>query len=157
MYTDKTNAIECPPGRMRSRKAGFSLVEVTMALGLMSFCLVAMLGLLPVGLKQARLSTDQVAAMQVLAAVRSDFQYMTNGMTQEYKIEPGAAEKRFFVDSSLKYTDRQSDALYRVDYAVASPAGSQAPLMHLFISRVSSGPLAQANVLAEGIAQQRVN
>lgn len=150
----KTN--ECPPARKLSAKAGFSLVEVTMALGLMSFCLVAMLGMLPVGLKQARLSTDQVGAMQVLAAVQNDFQYMPSGETQEFKIKAGAPSN-FYVDNALKRAQTMSDAAYRVDYEVTTSTGSQTPRVHLFVSRVTTGALAQANVLAEGIAQQRVN
>ena len=150
---------ECPPARKRRTQAGFSLVEVTMALGLMSFCLVAMLGMLPVGLQQARQSTDQAAAMQVLAAVRSDFQNVpSNGRSVQFKIPTDVADKgSFLVDSALNLTEQQSAARYQVNYEVAVPAGSQTSQMHLFIGRVRSGPLAQANVLVEGIAQQRVN
>lgn len=42
--------------------AGFSLVEVTLALGIVSFCLVAIVGLLPVGLQTAKASREHAAA-----------------------------------------------------------------------------------------------
>lgn len=55
------------------RSVAFSLVEVTMALGIVSFCLVAVVGLLPVGLQTAKNSREQAAAAvcveQIAAAV----------------------------------------------------------------------------------------
>ncbi len=44
----------------------FSLVEVTLALGIVSFALLAILGLLPVGLKSAQDSSEQARATDIL-------------------------------------------------------------------------------------------
>jgi|GEM_PF-986333 Tfp pilus assembly protein PilV len=54
----------------RSRRSGFSLIEVALAVGLIGFCLVALLGLLQVGLQQERASIDQTQATHVLDAVK---------------------------------------------------------------------------------------
>lgn len=67
--------------RLSSRRRAFSLVEVTIAIGLVSFCLVAMLGVLPVGLSQERKSTDQTLATQALSAVVADFQNAATNAT----------------------------------------------------------------------------
>jgi uncharacterized protein (TIGR02598 family) len=58
----------------RLGKRGFSLVEVTLALGLVTFCLLALLALLPAGLDTVKESQDEAAAVQCLerlaAAIR---------------------------------------------------------------------------------------
>lgn len=58
------------------KRAAFSLVEVAMALGLLSFVLLSIMGLLGVGLNSSRsahLDTIQASmARQVLSAVRAD-------------------------------------------------------------------------------------
>ena len=51
---------------------GFSLVEVTLALGVASVCLIAIFGLLPVGLRTNQDAIQQVAAGDILGAVMAD-------------------------------------------------------------------------------------
>ena len=52
--------------------SAFSLVEVTLALGVMAFCLVALLGLLPVGMNSNRDALEQTAAASIASAVAVD-------------------------------------------------------------------------------------
>ena len=52
--------------------AAFSLVEVTLALGLAGFCLIAVFGLMPVGVQTNRNATSQTAATNIMAAVVAD-------------------------------------------------------------------------------------
>ncbi len=47
--------------------SAFSLVEVVLALGLVSFCLLAVVGLLPVGLKAVKNANEESAAANALA------------------------------------------------------------------------------------------
>jgi uncharacterized protein (TIGR02598 family) len=56
----------------RQRTSAFSLVEVTLALGIAGFSLVAILGLMPVGVQTNRNATSQTAATNIMAAVVSD-------------------------------------------------------------------------------------
>lgn len=152
-------------GRSAAGRGGFSLVEVTMAMGLVAFCLVAMLGVLPVGLAQERRSLDQLTASQVLAAVGNDFQIGGNGTgeTAQYRIPVGVgSDGSFFVDQSFQYTSQAADAEHQVWYRINGVAGSPEELrMHLFIARAqpgqTSGQLAQGQTIAEGIVQKRVN
>jgi uncharacterized protein (TIGR02598 family) len=58
--------------RCSSAPASFSLVEVTVALGVTAFCLVALFGLLPIGLKTNQNSISQTAAGNILSAVIAD-------------------------------------------------------------------------------------
>jgi type II secretory pathway pseudopilin PulG len=58
-----------PPLR---RIAAFSLVEITLAIGVAGFCLLAVLGLLPVALKTQQASIQQTTASQVLSIFAAD-------------------------------------------------------------------------------------
>jgi len=55
-----------------SKKGAFSLVEVTLALGVAAFCLIAVFGLMPVGVQANRNATSQTAATNIIAAVVAD-------------------------------------------------------------------------------------
>ncbi len=54
------------------RTAAFSLVEVVLSLALASFCLIALVGLLSVGVNNNRGAIDQTGASEVLSAAISD-------------------------------------------------------------------------------------
>jgi uncharacterized protein (TIGR02598 family) len=55
-----------------SAPAGFSLVEVTLALGIAAFCLIAVFGLMPVGVQTNRNATSQTASTNIMSAVFVD-------------------------------------------------------------------------------------
>jgi len=59
---------------MRIRRAnwGFTLIEVTLALGVAGFCLVTVFGLLPVGLTSNQASLEQTTAGNISSAIVSD-------------------------------------------------------------------------------------
>src|SRR4051812_39938473 len=50
---------------------GFSLVEVTLALGVAAICLIVLMGLLPVGVKTQQNSIQQTTANQIISQVYS--------------------------------------------------------------------------------------
>ena len=56
---------------LRSR-AAFSLVEVTLALGVAAFCLVSIFGLLPIGVSTNQASFEQTGAANVASTVAAD-------------------------------------------------------------------------------------
>lgn len=70
---------------MRSRRPlscsaahGFSLVEVTLALGIAVFCLVVIFGLLNVGLNTSAASSEQTVATNIISAVAGDLRTAKN-------------------------------------------------------------------------------
>ena len=72
--------------KLRSRSiAGFSLVEVTLALGIAAFCLIAVLGLVPVGVQTNRNATSQTTATNILSSVVSDIRASPKGGTTTAK------------------------------------------------------------------------
>ena len=64
---------------MKRSKLAFSLVEVTLALGIAAFCLIAIFGLLPVGMQTNRNATSQTAATNILSSVVSDIRASPKG------------------------------------------------------------------------------
>jgi len=70
----------------RSKIAAFSLVEVTLALGVASFCLVAVLGLLPTTLKTQQAGAQQTIANGVMTEILAD-------LRADVRLPPGQASK----------------------------------------------------------------
>jgi len=67
---------------------GFSLVEVTMALGVAVFCLLTLLALLPVGLNLNSAATRETTAMNIASAIIVDVQTTgTNAQSSLFKIQ----------------------------------------------------------------------
>jgi len=74
--------------RSINSQAAFSLVEVTLALGIAAFCLIAVFGLVPVGVQTNRNATSQTTATNILSGVVSDIRASLKGNsnTAKYKI-----------------------------------------------------------------------
>jgi uncharacterized protein (TIGR02598 family) len=50
----------------------FSLVEVVLALGIMAFCLIPLIGLLPAAMKSNQVSTEEIRAVNLLTVLEAD-------------------------------------------------------------------------------------
>ena len=61
----------------RRRPSGFSLVEVTLALGIAAFCLVAIFGLLPTSFRTNQITIQQTADTTLARAIAADLQATT--------------------------------------------------------------------------------
>lgn len=66
--------------------AAFSLVEVVLAIGVVAFCLFAVAGMFPVGLKTQQTSTQQTTANQIVAQILAD-------LRADVRLPPGQASK----------------------------------------------------------------
>jgi uncharacterized protein (TIGR02598 family) len=85
--------------RHRSCKiAAFSLVEVTLALGVAAFCLIAVFGLMPVGVQTNRNATSQTAATNIMAAVVADLRATPkeNATSSQFGITFGTCRTLYF-------------------------------------------------------------
>ncbi len=65
---------------LKRRVAAFSLVEVTLAIGIAAFCLIAVFGLVPIAVQTNRNATSQTAATNIIASVIADMR-ATQGTT----------------------------------------------------------------------------
>lgn len=72
-----------------SRKlAAFSLVEVTLAIGVAGFCLLAVLGLLPVSARSNQAAVQQTAANNLISEIAAD-------LRAAVRLPPGQLSKQF--------------------------------------------------------------
>jgi len=121
---------------------GFSLVEVTLALGIAAFCLIALFGLLPLGIQTNQNSISQTAAASVLSSVVADLRATpkTSLTSLQFEITFGTAKILYFDGEgrAVAPTDVNATPRYRVTIAFPpSPAGSFAPT---FVSLKISWP-----------------
>ena len=78
------------------KTAGFSLVEVTLALGVAAFCLVTVLGLLPTSLKTQQASIQQTTANQIISTIFSD-------LRADVRLPPGQQSKVCGTDTGCQW------------------------------------------------------
>jgi uncharacterized protein (TIGR02598 family) len=126
---------------MRQRfPAGFSLVEVTLALGIAAFCLIAIFGLMPVGVQSSRNAASQTAASNIIAAVVADLRATPKNAntSSQFNIAFTANPPAMYFDETgqfatllgansryqLNITWNGSAALRYADLKVSWPAGA---------------------------------
>ncbi len=83
------NLITYPKMKMKPplhKVAAFSLVEVTLALGVAAFALLAILGMLPTSLKTQQASIQQTTANEIISQIFSD-------LRADVRLPPGQASK----------------------------------------------------------------
>jgi uncharacterized protein (TIGR02598 family) len=82
----------------RVNHCAFSLVEVTLALGIAAFCLIAAFGLLPAGVQANRNATSQTAATNIMAAAVADLRATptTTNISTQFAITFGTNKTLFF-------------------------------------------------------------
>ena len=108
--------------------SAFSLVELTIAIGIAAFCLIAVFGLVPVGVQTNRNATSQTAATNVMAAVIADLRATpTSTITSsQFAISFGTSgtQTRYFDGSGTASTSLTANSRYRLDITWSSaPTG----------------------------------
>jgi uncharacterized protein (TIGR02598 family) len=100
--------------RSFSSRSGFSLAELTLALGIAAFCLVAVFGLMPVGVHTNRNATSQTAATNILAAVVADLRATPNAIntSSQFAITFGTDKTLYFDGSAQVTTSIGADSRY---------------------------------------------
>lgn len=120
------------------RAAAFSLVEVTLAIGIVAFALIPIVALLPVGLKSAGDSTSESQAVNLLNSISADrlaTPYTlpsTRFNLPALSPTPAAAVTGFFgIADDEQYVAAAdiAQARYRITYRIVPPAAGRGPLM----------------------------
>jgi len=103
-----------------SSRTGFSLVEVTLAIGIVSFALVTLLGIVPIGLMANQEAMGQTARSHILKQISSDL-----GMLPYDKVSGYLAATQYY-DYDGKRLSGQSGTTFTVALtnAAASYPGS---------------------------------
>ena len=112
------------------RIAAFSLVEVTLALGVAGFCLLAILGLLQTGLTSEKVTVGQTAAAGILSAVYSDLASTpsTNTTSTNFSIALNTTNAQTVYFSEAGWTNKIGQAAtpnsrYRASVYVSTNSG----------------------------------
>lgn len=103
-----------------NRKRAFSLVEVVLAIGVVSFAMMAMLGTLPVGLKSSQQSRSQVATANIARQLQGELQQLSfsSASTDTLTVQTLANTPFYFTLEGTRTTDAAA-AYYEASFAVA--------------------------------------
>lgn len=104
-------------------RTGFSLVEVTIAIGVMAVALVPVVSLLPIGLDSYRRAVEASVGTQIVQRVVSDLQQSnfstitsTDGMVKQFPL-------RYFDDQGSEKPGLSDEGvIYQVAYGTLTPA-----------------------------------
>lgn len=120
--------------RFPASSSAFSLVEVTMAMGVAAFCLISLFGLLPVGLNSNQVAVEQTVAAGFANAIVADLRASgTNAMSPTYSIPLTSGAPTFYLDESGGATAIGSGpnhggafpSRYRASVFITPPAAGQ--------------------------------
>ena len=128
--------------------AAFSLVELTLAIGIIAFCLLALIALLPVAAKTNRTAVQQTTANSILTAIINDFHSTQKGAgnsSKQYKalFPNGSQRTGYLYFSNEGSTGQKSDqptsatTFYATITYMDPPAGSGSKTATLFNVKVS--------------------
>ena len=112
---------------MNRKIAGFSLVEVTLALGVAGFCLLSIFGLLPLAFNLNRTAIEQTAANSILSGIIADMRATSptaNGTNQQYSFaipSTASTNKPLYFNSDRQEVPNAAQGRYRVDIAFMPP------------------------------------
>ena len=95
----------------------FSLIEVTLALGIAAFCLIAVFGLMPVAVQTNRNATSQTAATNIMAAVVADLRALptTQNTSAQFGIVFGTAKTLYFDGTGQFATSLSTNSRYQLN------------------------------------------
>jgi len=104
--------------------SAFSLVEVTLAIGIAAFCLITVFALVPVAVLANRNATSQTAATNVMASVTADMRATTGSTSPQYGITFGTPKTLYFDGAGQFTTSLGANSRYRVSVTFpSSPSG----------------------------------
>jgi uncharacterized protein (TIGR02598 family) len=94
--------------RLLFSSAAFSLIELTLAIGIAGFALIAVFGLMPVGVQTNRNATSQTAATSILSNVIADLRATPKppaiNTSVQYGITFGTNPPPLYFDGSGQFT-----------------------------------------------------
>lgn len=110
--------------KLRNRE-GFSLVEVTFALGIAAFCLIAVFGIIPVGVQTNRNATSQTAATNLMAAVVADLRATSTSSTTsaQFGIAFGTNTTLYFDGTGQFTTSLSTNSRYQLNLTWSGSTG----------------------------------
>jgi len=124
--------------KRHKQTSGFSLVEVAFALAVAVFCLVTIMGLVPVGLTSSRATTGETAANGILNEVMADLRATcptsplgVAATTQQFKIAIPATgatsqpQTLYFTPQGVSSSSPTADSRYLLTVTFPTTAGGK--------------------------------
>jgi uncharacterized protein (TIGR02598 family) len=116
--------------------SGFSLVEVTLAIGIIAFALITLLGIMPVGLKANKTSVDEIVALGTLGALEADLRTSpsTTAVSAFFRIDrsltslQGTGNAKIYLNAQGELTTVDGEKRYRLIVENLSPISSSTPV-----------------------------
>ena len=132
---------------------GFSLAEVTLALGITAFCLVTIFGLLPVGLNMDQNAVQQTEAANVLSMVVADVRATPNvsGTSSCYGITVASGSTTLFVKEDGSKVATATDAKYRIALAFGTASGRNPTPLNILVTWPAQTTAANASGRLEAV------
>ena len=140
-------------------RAGFSLVEVTISLGIAGFCLVVLLGLLPIGLKSNQAAIQQTLGNNILSSVAADLKTSPRGAATNSPlfqipipanpVNAATSQTLFFTGEGQTNTQAQARFRLTVTFSTNGPGARTATLANVKISWPAAAAVANASGTAE--------
>jgi uncharacterized protein (TIGR02598 family) len=115
---------------------GFSLVEVTLALGVAAFCLIALLGLIPLGMQTNQSAVSQTAAASILSSVIADLRATARATptSAQYDITFGRTKLLYVDDQGRAVTPADPNAAPRYRIMITFPTSPEGLFAPTFVS-----------------------
>jgi len=154
------------PSKMNLRRLSraFSLVEVTIAVGVVTCSMLVVLGLLPVGLKTMHESSTQYGTAAIAQQIVSELQLMpftnSSATNSSYSIASITGRQDYYTIEGAK-TDSKADSYFTVTFSTNAPTipggsstyGSSAQMVKATVVYPTQAPQ-QTNVLSFLTAKQ---
>lgn len=104
---------------------GFSLAELTLAIGVAALCLIAVFGLMPVGVQTNRNSASQITATSLIAAVVADLRATPKGTgtSSQFAITFGTDKTIYFDAAGQASSSLGANSRYRLRITWSGSAG----------------------------------
>ena len=131
------------PSSFTLHPSGFTLVEVTLALGVAAFCLLAIFGLIPTGINCNRASVEQTAAASLARAIVADLRTtpQNSNSSPQYTIPfPSTSAPFYFAEDG---TAGNSSSRYLATITINS--GAPTAFANIRITWPASAPVASAS------------
>lgn len=97
---------------------GFSLIEVVMAVGVMSFAILPLVALLPVGLRTVQDSMDLTVTAGIAQQIRGELQQISFNPNDAVNINNLHSQVYYYTNEGIKTTPGDPDVYYNATFSV---------------------------------------
>jgi uncharacterized protein (TIGR02598 family) len=132
--------------------SAFSLVEVTLALGIAAFCLISVMGLIPIAVQTNRNATSQTAANNIIASGIADRRSTTSSTSPLYLIAFGTAKTLYFDGVGQFATSLGANSRYQLNVTWSSSGWNGLMYADLKVTWPAAATAANASGSAEMFA-----